>query len=78
MVVDDTTVAKVTGGDGHDDATETVAAAGFESQVVTMQIVENVVSGSSARLQVIDAQTGVRLGESDVEIAANVIVEDEL
>lgn len=78
LVVGGQKVAFVSGGDGYDHATDTVSAGGFDAQVVTMRINANVAAGSEARLEVIDAQTGVRLGECDVEIAVNVVVEDEL
>lgn len=78
MVVDGQKVASVSSGDGYDPATDTVSAGGFESQVVTMQINANLAAGANAKLEVIDAQTGVRLGDCDIEIAATVIVEDEL
>lgn len=75
----DNRVARVVGGDGFDPSTDTIDAAVDKSQVVTMQILENLVAGSVAKLEVLDASTGIRLGDAvEVEVAANVIVEEEL
>ena len=72
-------IARVVGGDGFDPSTDTIDAAVEKSQVITMQISENLVSGSVAVLEVLDASTGIRLGDAvEVEVAAHVIVEEEL
>lgn len=72
-------VARVVGGDGFDASTDTVDATVDKSQVITMQITENVTAGSVAILEVLDASTGTRLGDAvEVEVAAHVIVEEEL
>ena len=72
-------IARVVGGDGFDPSTDTVDAAVEKTQVITMQISENLVAGSVAVLEVLDASTGIRLGDAvEVEIAAHVIVEEEL
>ena len=72
-------IARVVGGDGFDPSTGTIDAAVDKSQVITMQISENLVAGSVAILEVLDASTGVRLGGAvEVEVAAHVIVEEEL
>ena len=72
-------VARVVGGDGFDPSTDTIDAAVDKSQVITMQISENLVAGSVAILEVLDASTGIRLGRAvEVEVAATVIVEEEL
>lgn len=72
-------VARVVGGDGFDPSTDTIDVAVDKSQVITMQISENLVAGSVAILEVLDASTGFRLGDPvDVEVAAYVIVEEEL
>lgn len=72
-------IARVVGGDGYDAQTETIDAAVDSPRVITMQISENLVAGSTATLEVLDAATGVRLGAAiDVDVVANVIVEDEL
>ncbi len=48
-------------------------------RVITMQISEDLIAGSTTTLEVLDATTGVRLGKAvEVEVAANVILEDEL
>lgn len=76
---DSSSVARVVGGDGFDPSTDTIDVAVDKSQVITMQISENLVAGSVAKLEVLDASTGIRLGDPvDVEVAANVIVEEEL
>ena len=72
-------IARVVGGDGFDPSTDTIDAAVDKSQVITMQISENLVAGSVAILEVLDASTGIRLGDAvEVEVAATVIVEEEL
>lgn len=72
-------IARVVGGDGFDPSTDTIDAAVDKSQVITMRISENLVAGSVAKLEVIDASTGIRLGDAvEVEVASNVIVEEEL
>lgn len=72
-------VARVVGGDGFDPATDTIDVAVDEIRVITMQISENLAAGTVATLEVLDASTGVRLGDAVlVEVAAHVIVEEEL
>jgi hypothetical protein len=72
-------IARVVGGDGYDAQTETIDAAVDAARVITMQISENLIAGSTATLEVLDAATGVRLGKVvEVGVVANVIVEDEL
>ena len=72
-------VARVVGGDEFDPSTGTIDAAVDKSQVITMQITENLAAGSVAILEVLDASTGIRLGDAvEVEVAACVIVEEEL
>lgn len=72
-------IARVVGGDGFDPATDTIDAVVDKSRVITMQISENLAAGSVARLEVLDASTGIRLGEAvEIEVAAHVIVEEEL
>ena len=72
-------IARVVGGDGFDPSTDTIDAAVDKSQVITMQISENLIAGSVAMLEVLDASTGIRLGDAvEVEVAACVIVEEEL
>ncbi len=72
-------IARVVGGDGFDPSTDTIDAAVDKSQVITLQISENITAGSVAILEVLDASTGIRLGDAvEVEVAAHVIVEEEL
>lgn len=72
-------IARVVGGDGFDPVTGTIDATVDKSQVVTMQISENLAAGSVAILEVLDASTGIRLGDAvEVDVAAHVIVEEEL
>ena len=72
-------IARVVGGDGFDPATDTIDAAVDKSRVITMQISENIAAGTVATLEVLDASTGIRLGDAvEVDVAAHVIVEEEL
>jgi hypothetical protein len=43
-----------------------------------MQVTSNLSAGSTATLEVLDAATGVRLDALDVEVVANVLVDDDL
>ena len=75
----DNRIARVVGGDGFDPSTDSIDAAVDKSQVITMQITKNLAAGSVAILEVLDASTGIRLGKAaEVEVAAYVIVEEEL
>ena len=47
-------------------------------RVVNLLITKNLVAGTSVTLEVLDAATGVRLHGHDVDVAANVIVDDDL
>ena len=72
-------VARVVGGDGFDPSTDTINATVDKSQVITMQITANLAAGSVAKLEVLDASTGVRLGDAvEVDVAAFVHFEEEL
>lgn len=72
-------IARVVGGDGFDPATDTVDAAVDKSRVITLQISANLAAGSVAMLEVLDASTGIRLGDAvEVEVAAHVTVEEAL
>ena len=72
-------IARVVGGDGFDSSTDTIDATVDKNQVITMQISENLAPGSVATLEVLDASTGIRLGDAvEVEVAAHVIVEEDL
>ena len=78
VVQDRGRVAVVVGGDGYDDATETIDASVDKARVITMQVTASILSGSTATLEVLDAATGVRLSALDVDVAADVIVEEDL
>ncbi len=69
-------VGVVVGGDGFDQATETIDASVDAPRVITLQITGNLASGSTATLEVIDAATGVQLAKLDVSVATNVMVDD--
>jgi hypothetical protein len=71
-------VGVVVGGEGFDHATETIDANVDAPSVITLQVTGNLVAGSTATLEVIDAATGVRLEALDVDVAANVLVDDDL
>ncbi|MCY3950905.1 MAG: PglZ domain-containing protein [Acidimicrobiaceae bacterium] len=72
-------IARVVGGDGFDPVTGTIDAAVDKSQVITMRISENLAAGSVAMLEVLDASTGIRLGDAvDIDVAAHVMVQEEL
>lgn len=76
LVQDKERVGVVVGGDGFDSATETIDTTVDPPRVITMQIVRNLVAGSTATLEVTDAATGVQLAKLDVKVAANIIVDD--
>jgi PglZ domain len=71
-------VAVVVGGDGFDQATETIDATVDTPRVITMQVTANLLAGSTATLEVLDAGTGVRLADLEVEVASTVFVDDDL
>ena len=71
-------VGTVVGGDGFDPATGTIDANVDAVRVITLQVTANLVAGSTATLEVLDAATGVRLESLAVDVDANVIVEDHL
>lgn len=72
-------IARIVGGDGFDPSTDIIDAVADTNQVITMQITENLTAGSVVILEALDASTGIRLGDAvEVEVAAHVIVEEEL
>jgi hypothetical protein len=71
-------VGVVVGGDGFDPATETIDANVDAPRVITLQVTGNLTAGSTATLEVIDAATGVRLEAIEVDVTANVLVDDDL
>jgi hypothetical protein len=78
LVQDRTRVGTVVGGDGFDSATETVDASVDAPRVITLQVTANLAAGSTATLEVLDAATGVRLAALDVDVATNILVDDDL
>lgn len=71
-------VGVVVGGDGYDPDTSTVTATVDVPRVVSLQVSANLLAGSTATLQALDAATGVRLSELEVDVAAHIFVEDDL
>ena len=71
-------VGTVVGGDGFDAGTETIDADVDKPKVITMQVTANLSAGSTATLEVLDAASGVRLAALDVDVAANILVDDDL
>jgi hypothetical protein len=71
-------VGSVVGGDGFDPGTETIDADVDKPKVITMQVTANLSAGSTATLEVLDAASGVRLAALDVDVAANILVDDDL
>ena len=71
-------VAGVVGGDGVDTTTDTIDATVDTPCVVSLLITKNLTAGSTATLEVLDAATGVRLSSRDIDVTANVIMEDDL
>ena len=78
LVHDGERVAGVVGGDGVDTTTDTIEATVDTPRVVNLLVTKNLVAGTSVTLEVLDAATGVRLHGHDVDVAANVIVDDDL
>lgn len=80
LMQDKAIVGTASGGDGYDPATESVEVdAGRKAPaVVTLRVTANLVAGSKATLEVLDAATGVRLESVDVDVAANILVDDDL
>jgi len=71
-------VGRVVGGDGFDSTTETIDASVDLPRVITLQVTANLTAGSAATLEVLDAATGVRLAALDVDVAANILGDDDL
>lgn len=78
LVQEGNRVGRVVGGDGFDPATDTIDASVETARVITLQITANLLAGSAATLEVLDAATGVRLESLDVDVAAFILMEDEL
>lgn len=72
-------VARVVSGDGYDPATGSVALrADSPAPVLTFQVTANLERDTTVAIEVLDARTGVRLGGAEANVAAKVVVEDEL
>ncbi len=71
-------IATVVGGDGVDTATKTIDAVAGSAQVIIMQVTADLQACSTASLEVLAAETGLRLGSIKVEVGASVIVEGRL
>ena len=73
-------VGVAAGGDGYDPSTESVQVdAGRQvPAVVTLRVTANLLAGTNATLEVLDAATAVRLESIDVDVAANILVDDDL
>jgi hypothetical protein len=72
-------VARVVSGDGFDPATGTVTLkADGASPVLTFQVTANLERDTAVEIEVLDARTGVRLGGAEANVAAKIVVEDEL
>lgn len=78
LIQNENHVATVVGGDGYHRSTGAIDAKANSTQVVTMQITENLRPGTTATLEVLDAATGVRLAAADIDVAADIQVNDDL
>lgn len=70
-------VGVAVGGDGFEPESASIAATVDGPRVVIVQVTANLVGGTTATVEVLDVATGVRLGTLAVDVAANVLVEDE-
>jgi hypothetical protein len=71
-------VARVVSGDGYDAGSGSVTVQADRVCVLTFQVTRNLVRDSQVELQVLDARTGRRLAEAVAEVAAPVVVEEDL
>jgi len=71
-------VARVISGDGYDPDTGAVTVDAGGTSVLTVQVTENLISGTEVDLQVIDARTGLALASASVPVTAPVTVKEEL
>jgi hypothetical protein len=78
LVREHNVVGVVVAGDGFDPETSTIKATVDVPRVVTLQVTANLVAGSRTTVEALDAATGVRLAELEVEVAANILVDDDL
>lgn len=73
-----TPVARIVSGDGYDPATGAVMVESSQSRVLTFQVTQNLGAGTEVELQVLDARTGLKLASASAQVAAEVVVEDQL
>lgn len=73
-----TPVARIVSGDGYDPATGAVMVESSQSRVLTFQVTQNLGTGTEVELQVLDARTGLKLASASAQVAAEVVVEDQL
>lgn len=71
-------VARIVSGDGYDAESGSVTIRPGKPSVLTFQVISNLERGAQVEVQVLDARTGRRLAESSAEVAAPVVVEEEL
>jgi len=75
---DRTDVARVVAGTGYDAETGTITVQADTPSVITLQATANLDAGETVQLDVLDSRTDRRLASATAEVAAPVIVEDEL
>lgn len=78
LIQENTQVAVVVSGDGVDMDSKSISVSAGKMLAVVMQVTANLKAGSTVSLEVLDAATGVRLSKLDVEVVADVIVEETL
>lgn len=71
-------VARVVSGDGYDPDTGTVTVGTGRSCVLTFLVIENLGANTEVNLQVLDAQTGLKLATATAPVSSPVVVKDEL
>lgn len=76
--IDQAVVARVVSGDGFNAANGLIDLRTDLGPVLAFQVTANLGTGDVVRIDVLDATTGVLLGTTQVEVAAKIVVEDEL
>jgi len=71
-------IARVVSGDGYDPESGSVTVTQDHPSVLTFQVISNLERDTQVEVQVLDARTGRRLAGSVAEVAAPVMVEEEL
>jgi len=66
------------GGDGLDHSTGTIDATVDVPRIISLRVTADLVSGSTATLEVLDAATGVPLETLDIDVAADIRLDDDL